>query len=51
ENAINKAKYLSHNGGNKFTKILHSGSTATKPNHHKISYITKTYFTPKVTIS
>ncbi|CAG8587558.1 9675_t:CDS:10, partial [Scutellospora calospora] len=50
ENAINKAKHLSHNN-NIIAKILHSGKTTTKPEHRKINFIKKTYFTPKESIS
>ncbi|KAF0501117.1 hypothetical protein F8M41_020136 [Gigaspora margarita] len=46
ENAIRKAKHLSHDNNN-ITKILHSGKTTTKPEHRKINFIKKTYFTPK----
>ncbi|CAG8556278.1 6973_t:CDS:2, partial [Scutellospora calospora] len=50
ENAINKAKHLSHNNNN-ITKILHSGKPTTRPRHRKINFIKKTYFTPKESIS
>ncbi|RGB22725.1 hypothetical protein C1646_775638 [Rhizophagus diaphanus] len=51
ENAISKVKYLSCDNGNGIAKILHSRAITTKPKHHKISYIKKTYFTPKESIS
>ncbi|CAG8499604.1 13299_t:CDS:2 [Acaulospora colombiana] len=46
-NIANKAKYLSHNDGNRITKILDTKSIAKKPQHIKVGYIKKTYFTPK----
>ncbi|CAG8731132.1 15362_t:CDS:2, partial [Funneliformis caledonium] len=50
ENAISKVKYLSCDNDNSIAKILLSRAITTKPKHHKISYIKKTYFMPKESI-